>query len=244
MKKVLLVICLLSVAVFIGYSQSLILFDSVAGQLTNNATLTKTGVTNTGDIIKYIGVKNNSAAGLNVMVKKSYISVLPETVNVFCWGVCFGPDIFVSPEPISIDPGITNFTDFSGHYNPSAVSGISSIRYTFFSETNPNDSVCFNVNFAAYPLGLNDIGKNATLANAFPNPADNLVSMDYSIPAAGTGNSLIIRNVVGVIVKQEAVLNTSKKITFNVNDLSDGIYFYSLVVNGQSIQTRKLVIKH
>jgi len=244
MKKFLLAACFLSIMAFIGYSQSLVLHDSVAGQLANNATINKTGVTNTGDIIKYMGVKNNTASSVNVLVKKSYINVLPETVNVFCWGICFGPDTFISPEPISIDPGITNFTDFSGHYNPSAVSGISTIRYTFLIEGNPNDSICFNVNFAAYPLGLDEIGKKTTLTNAFPNPAGNTVSMNYSIPVAGSENSVIIRNVLGVVVKLEPVVNTSGKVTFYVNDLSDGIYFYSMIVEGKTILTKKLIIKH
>jgi len=247
MKKFLLLTYFLSLAVYIGYSQSLILFDSVAGQLVNlanNATVLKSGTTNTGEIIKYIGVKNNTSSSLNVLVKKNYINILPGTLNVFCWGLCFGPEVFVSPDPISIDPGIINVTDFSGHYDPYAVSGISTIRYTFWVDGNTNDSVCFNVNFAAYPLGLDDLNQKTSLPNAFPNPSNYVVSIEYILPSGSQSCQVIIRNILGVIVKQEPVIKTSGKVIFQVYDLSDGIYFYSLVVNGEIAITKKMVIKH
>lgn len=244
MKKILLIVYLLSIAAFVGYSQSLVLIDSVAGQLVNNATILKMGNTGTGEIIQHIAVKNNSASGLDVMAKKSYISVLPNTTNVFCWGICVGPDVFVSPDPIAIGPGSTNFLDFSGHYLPDTVTGITTIRYTFYVDGNVNDSVCFNVNFAAYPLGLEEINPKPALSNAFPNPANTDVNIDYVMPSGSRETSVIIRNVLGVVVNRQPITETSGKVTFSVNDLSNGIYFYSLVVNGEITLTKKMVVKH
>jgi hypothetical protein len=244
MKKLLLVTWFLSVAAFIGYSQSIVLSDSVAGQLANNATILKSGATNAEEIVQHLGVRNNTGAAINVMCKKAYINVLEGTTNVFCWGICFGPNVFVSPETISIDPGVTNFLDFSGHYSPYAVSGISMIRYTFWVDGNPNDSACVNINFAAYPLGVNNPEQKAVLSQAYPNPAVSSVGFDYTISGGSVSNSIIIRNVLGIIVKQGLTTNASGKISFDVSDLNDGIYFYSLVVNGESIITRKMVVKH
>ncbi|MEI6455252.1 MAG: T9SS type A sorting domain-containing protein [bacterium] len=244
MKKLLLITWFLSVATYLGYSQSIVLFDSVTGQLANNATILKSGVTNAEEIVQHLGVKNNTGAAINVMCKKAYINILEGTMNVFCWGICFGPDVFVSPETISIDPEVTNFLDFSGHYIPSTFSGISTIRYTFWVDGNPNDSACVNINFAAYPLGINNPEQKAVLSQAYPNPAVTNVGFDYTISNGNVPSSIIIRNVLGSVVKEEMISDASGKISFDVSNLSNGIYFYSLVVNGERIITRKMVVKH
>jgi len=244
MKKFLLIVYFLSIGAFVGYSQSLVLIDSVAGQLANDATLLKSGTTGTGEIVQHIAIKNITASSLDVKAKKSYINVLPGTVNVFCWGICVGPNVFDSLDPIAIGPGATNFLDFSGHYDPFTVSGISTIRYTFYIDGNKDDSVCFNVSYAAYPLGLDDLSPKPALSNAFPNPANSNININYITPSGSKENSVIIRNVLGEVVKQKLITDISGKITFTVNDLSDGIYFYSLVANGEITITKKMVIKH
>jgi hypothetical protein len=195
-------------------------------------------------MVQHVGVKNNTGAAISVMCKKAYINVLPETINVFCWGLCFGPDVFVSPDAISIEAGVTDFLNFSGHYNPYTVSGISSIRYTFWVDGNPNDSACVNINYAAYPLGISTPDPKAVLSQAYPNPASVRVAFDYSIPSGSDRNSLIISNVLGSVVRQETIGSVSGKVSFDVVDLQDGIYFYSLVVNGERTITRKMVVKH
>jgi hypothetical protein len=45
-------------------------------------------------------------------------------------------------------------------------------------------------------------------------------------------------------VRQETIGSVSGKVSFDVVDLQDGIYFYSLVVNGERTITRKMVVKH
>jgi len=244
MKKILLFTYLFSVTAFYCYSQNLILFDSTAGQLVNNATILKTGNTGTGEIIQHLAIKNNSSTDIDVMVKKTYISVLEGTLNVFCWGVCFGPDTYVSSDPLTIPAGTTNSLDFSGHYQPYDVSGISTIRYTFFSRLDANDSTCVNVNFAAYPLGLNETNAgNPSISSPYPNPANNQVTFNYSLPA-GTHGSLILRNILGETVTKTDLPGIAGKITLSATDLTEGIYFYSLMQDREVILTKKMVVKH
>jgi hypothetical protein len=241
MKKYLLLFCLTGIASLITYSQSLQLSDST-GSIANNSTILKYGSPLADEIVSYVFVKNTTANPISVKVKKVELIALHGTVNLFCWGLCFSPEVFVSPDPIVINAGVTNTTDFSGHYLPNGVVGISTIRYVFFDANNPSDTVCVNIDFDTYPLGIHNL-TGASLSGAFPNPADNMVSFTYSVPQNSMAK-VIIRNVLGSIIKEVDITNNSGKLSLNTSEFADGVYFYTFLVNGNSQVTKKLVIRH
>jgi hypothetical protein len=243
MKKLLLTLYFLSIAVFFGYSQSLSLSDS-SGQVPNNSTITRSGVPTDAEIVVFLNVTNNSNKTISVKAKKVEISLLSPSYITFCWaGGCYPPTTFVSPNGTSMAAGATN-TEFSGHYTPESVSGLATVRYVFFDEANPTDSVCVNVNYTAYPLGIVEPAEGTvTLSNPYPNPARNTVSFNYAC-AAGSDARLIICNVLGSTVKSESISAGTGKISVNTEDLNDGVYFYSILVNGKPNVTRKLIVRH
>jgi hypothetical protein len=239
MKKFLLISYLFGMAACIGYSQSLSLSNE-NGAVANDSYVNVTGLPSDDELVVEMNVTNNTADPIPVMLKKVEISMVPGTASLFCWGLCFSPTVFVSPDPITINGNATNETDFSGHYLPSGMSGMSVIRYVFYDERNPNDSVCFNTNFQAYPLGIGNAGSNAALS-AYPNPASAKVTVDFSVAGNATAK-VVLRNILGETVNEIAA--TAGKVTFDVSQLNAGIYFYSLVVNGESVATKKLVVRH
>ncbi len=181
---------------------------------------------------------------MHVKVKKVERSLINGTLNYFCWGLCYATTVYVSPDPVNIPAGTTNNTDFSGHYSPLDSIGFSIIRYVFFDQNNPADTVCVNVQYDTRQLGIdNTLLKNKNSISAYPNPADNFTSFVYNL-AQGTSASVLIRNILGSVVKEINLNNPEGKITINTNDLNDGIYFYSLIENGLSKSTRKLIVKH
>ena len=124
-------------------SQSLTLSDS-NGDIPNNSDVNYYG--GPDDLLtSYVFVTNNSAISIDVKVKKVELDIVPGSINYFCWGMCFPPEVYVSPYPISIASGETNDSDFSGDYMPNGAIGTSKIRYVFFDDNNPSDSVCVNV---------------------------------------------------------------------------------------------------
>jgi hypothetical protein len=241
MKKYLLLFCLTGITVLLTYSQSLQLSDS-AGPIANNSTRIKYGSPSADEIVSYVFVKNTTANPIPVKVKKVPLIALHTTFNSFCWVLCWSPEVFVSPDSIVIDAGRTDSTDFSGHYIPNGVVGISTIRYVFFNTNNPTDTVCVNIDFDTYPSGIHNL-TNASLSGAFPNPADNMVSFTYSVPQISCAK-IIIRNVLGSVVKEVDITNNSGKLSFSTSELENGVYFYTFLVNGNSQVTKKLVIRH
>jgi hypothetical protein len=242
MKKTVLFV-LFTISIFsYGFSQSLALADS-SGPVVNNSTIYHYGHVSDAEILSYMFVKNTTSATIGVKVKKVEINLVSGSVNSFCWGLCFAPNVYISPDPININAHATDSTDFSGHYTPSGNEGVSTIRYVFFNTTNTSDSVCVNIIYDAYPDGIANQTTKNSLSGAYPNPANNTVNFDYSLNSVNDG-SVVIRNLPGIVVKKANLKSTESKVSIFTGDLPEGIYFYSLEINGKSLSTKKLVIMH
>jgi hypothetical protein len=241
MKKIVLFVLLAMTTCTYGYSQSLTLADST-GPLANNANVTRQGHVNE-DIESFIFVRNTTSSPIDVMVKKVEISLISGSVNTFCWGLCFAPNVYVSPDPKTINAFTTDSTDFSGHYSPLTFAGASVIRYVFYVQANPSDSVCVNVTYNALEVGVHNQTAKNILSGAYPNPANNTVNFEYSLNTENAG-SVIIRNLLGSVVKKSVLTSAEGKLSIFTGDLPEGIYFYSLDVDGKTMITRKLIVRH
>jgi hypothetical protein len=246
MKKLLLVVYLLSVAAFYGYSQSLTL-SNLQGPVAANSTIVQTGTSDSLELLTYMYVKNTGASTLNVYCKKVHISDMDSTEVTMCWaGGCYPSFVNVSPNGQAITPGQT-ITDFVAHYASATgrgfKSGESVVRWVFYDGANPNDSVSVIVKYTTYPSGLEDrTSRQGMLSAAYPNPADAAASFTYAVPAGSQG-TIVIRNLVGTTVQSEQVSGAGK-MSISTLGLADGIYFCSLVLDGKSSLTRKLVVRH
>lgn len=241
MKKVILFVLLAMAASYYGYSQSLTLADS-AGPIANNANVVRQGHNMDDEILAHIFVTNTTGAPIDVIVKKVEFSLITGSLNTFCWGLCYPPNVYVSP-PFTVNANTTDSVNFSGHYNPLTFAGASVIRYVFYDAAHPNDSVCVNVSYDALYVGINNQAAKNILSGAYPNPANNTVNFDYSVNTENEG-FVIIRNLVGSVVKKSVLTGAEGKLTVNTGDLPEGIYFYSLDVDGKIMTTRKLIVRH
>jgi hypothetical protein len=229
-----------------AYSQSLSLIRGGVA-LTNEQALVyvnsdASAINNCEDIVCY----NHTSDSIHVKVRKKVISITAGTQNYFCWGNCFLPSVFVSPNPVTIFAGdTTDLLIFSCHYMPNDNYGSSTIMYTFFNEANVNDSICVQITFDC-PEGIQNIAKNEIeFSNAYPNPAADYTSFTYSLPVSYTGEYMfIMRDMVGNVVSETPITDKTGTIKMETDHLGNGVYFYSLLVDKTPYLTRKLIIKH
>ena len=226
---------------YYGYSQSIALADST-GPLVNNANVFRQGHVNDDEILSHIFVRNTTSSPVDVIVRKVEISLVSGSMNTFCWGVCFPPNVYESPA-LTVNANTTDSVDFSRHYNPLGFKGASIIRYVFLNRADTVDSVCVNVTYNALEVGIPNQTANNILSGAYPNPANNTVYFEYFLNKENTG-SVIIRNLLGSVVKKSVLANPEGKLSVFTGDLPEGIYFYSLDVDGKTMTTRKLIIRH
>ena len=85
----------------------------------------------------------------------------------------------------------------------------------------------------------------ARLGQNQPNPTTQSTTIKYFIPEQISSASIKISNTSGQAIKS---MNLSSKnngqVTIQTNDLIAGTYFYSLIVDGKTIDTKKMVITH
>lgn len=215
------------------------------GNIPDNSVITFEGEPGDEMIESQVYITNNSASAKEVKVRKIENYLVEGSVNTFCWGYCYDPSVYVSTVSVSIDAGATNITDFIGKYEPNENPGISSISYVFFDCNNPQDYITVIVNYDATSTGIADnLFNNVYFSNAYPNPANNFTSIDYDLPYTVEKLSINIYNLLGAVIKEIPVPDFKGSIKINTNDLNDGIYFCTFIINGEIFKTNKLVIKH
>ncbi|MBN2175958.1 MAG: T9SS type A sorting domain-containing protein [Bacteroidales bacterium] len=214
------------------------------GNLEDNSTVEFSGNPDVMAIASYIYVTNNDGQPVDVHVKRIVTHVLPGTVNYFCWGACFPPDVNQSINPITIGAGATNSTDFIGDLEPNGQAGISYISYVFFDASDASNYSTVNVQYNTMVTGIDDFQAVEPSVIAYPNPANNFVNIDYD-NLVNQNARIVIYDLLGSVVKEINVTDNNGSIkNINTSTLNEGIYFYSLVINNESKDTQKLIIKH
>jgi hypothetical protein len=242
MKKTLLFLYFAGLTGFCAYPQSLTLSNS-QGPVPNNSTVVPHGNINDDEIVAYAFVTNVAGTPVSVKVKKVEMHLTAGTTNTFCWGLCYDPSTYISLQTITLDPGETDSIDFSGHLSPNGISGYDLIRYVFYNASDPGDSVCMNVHFAHFPVGIENPGIKPMLSEAFPNPAGSYFQLDYTLPPTLTGK-IIIWKETGAMLKDISLAEGSGRIRINTGEMTDGVYFYSLISEGRICTTKKIIVKH
>lgn len=233
-------------------------FAGLGVALAQNLSLSDgSGVLNNGDFVYIYGdsgmytqmqshfeVHNIGYSTINVRVKKTHISIISGTMNTFCWGTCYDTSVYISGNVIAIAAGSSNHDDFSGDYFPKGHLGQSTIMYTFFNNSDPNDSICVNVVYVATPVSIEEATPMIEFSNAYPNPASSIVYFNYTLRPGSYNAEIVISNLLGGEVIRKAIPISGSKASIDVSSLTSGVYFYSLQINGEPQFTRKLIIKH
>ena len=188
-------------------------------------------------------ILNTTDAEINVVCEMEDNSGIGQ--NYLCWGTCFMPGILKAEHTLAGgEEGLFNghcmFVDNDGNTLPAGTT--INMVYTFYDKNNPEEKYVFNVNFTYEEDAIADFNSIDVFSNAYPNPANNVVSFDYNMPFDVKSASVAIYNMMGQeVVKQNLNLGSSRT-DINVSDLAEGVYFYSLIVNNQTVKTNKLVV--
>lgn len=244
MKYIFINLIFLFAGLGVAFAQNLSLSDE-SGALNNNDYIYIWGDSGLYTLMNsHLEVHNNGSSAISVRVKKAYVSIIPGSMNTFCWGACYDSSTYISGDIISIAAGASNQNDFIGDYFPKGHLGQSTIRYTFYDNTNPNDSVCVNVVYGATPASIQEATPMVEFSNAYPNPASSIVYFNYTLRPGSYNAEIVISDLLGgEAIRQKIPIGGSKS-SIDVSSLTSGVYFYSLKINGEPQFTRKLIIKH
>ena len=181
---------------------------------------------------------------VNLIGEKEEIQVVENTVNMLCLGSCYLPTVYVSP----VVPFTTGHSeDFAMHYMAtgeiSDVAGMEQImKYHLYEEGDPDNKFTVNVTFKFSLDGIEDYSSAETFSNAYPVPAKDVVNFDYNFTSSKNAE-IAIYNMMGQEVMRNEINGIQGKASVNVSNLAAGVYFYSLIVDGKTEKSNKLIIK-
>lgn len=239
MKKTLL----FAIASFFAFginAQSLSLIDPIN---VVSGTLVEIG---NGELEADWSVQNISESTMAVRARRNVLQEVTGSANYFCWGVCFGETVNVSPTSVNqtMAPNDINST-FYAHYRPNNNAGQTIIEYCFFDANNPADQVCQIVNFcvdAECIVGVEENSRAASFTDIFPNPVSGIAQLSYQFIDRPENAKFRVYNLVGELVKESNIATQTGMILFHADDFNNGVYVVVLEENGQVVDTQKLVI--
>lgn len=154
---------------------------------------------------------------------------------------------------LSITEGTAPFT---GSYKPQAplssfdnsqLQGMWRLRVLNLSATETGQLInwCLNIQYFD-PLGIinNQVPLKSSIAQNYPNPFNASTSIQYSI-VRSSDVKIIIYDVLGREIR--TLINTRLSagnyvLSFNANDLASGLYFYTMFLEGNQFDTKKMVL--
>jgi hypothetical protein len=195
-----------------------------------------------------MAIHNNSDNGMNVKVARKILKPLADMQFTFCLGtICYGPGVdscaaghylFVSGGGASAEE------EFKASYTTMDIIGTAIVRYNVYNKDNPADSVSVVIKFWVSPTGIEeDVMKGGYMSEVYPNPATNSISLDYQLTSKVNSADIKIFNVLGSTVKEAILKRNGDNLKMDVSDLENGIYFYSVLLNGEIYTTKKLIIR-
>lgn len=198
-----------------------------------------------GDLIKApVQLKNTSSKSITVFIRKAESQIGSTQKNYLCpEGDCqnAGLEEYV----LKIEPGQT-INNFAFGLDAGLVQGISRVKYLIYNKSNPGEmheiEMFFNVE--EKPV-KNDIftSRFITIHDVYPNPVSDVAHIEYKLLNDQVKAKIIIHNILGSALAEYELPQFETKVKFRADELTAGIYFYTLYLDNEGIMTRKLIVK-
>ena len=83
-----------------------------------------------------------------------------------------------------------------------------------------------------------------TVSNVYPNPASDYAEFDYTIKSSEREAKIVICNILGNPISEYNLDKNDRKLRINTRDMPTSVYFYRLAIDGNSVATKKLLVRH
>lgn len=198
-----------------------------------------------GETIKApVRFKNTSEKPITLIIRKVNGQIGSTQKNYFCLdNNCL--DQKVEDYILKIESGQV-LSGFQIVLEAGLVSGESSLKYVAYSKSNPSLSVEFELNFSVEekPEKQNIYSSRfVTLHDVYPNPVVDQAVVDYKIMNDQIKAKIVVHNILGNVVGEYSLPSLENFVRVKTDDLSAGIYFYTLYVDNEGVMTRKLIVR-
>lgn len=190
-----------------------------------------------------VRIKNTSDKAQFYVIRKKSAEMGSSQKGYFCLGKnCLeqGIDEFTK----RVEPGQT--IDLFYTLETGLVTGLTTLRFEVFARGNPHDALEHGVAIqidekreSAFVFHSKDI----TIHDVYPNPVTDQAFIDYRIHNEGIKAKVVIHNILGRTMNETALPVFETKIRLPAEELTTGIYFYTLYLDNDGVLTKKLIVR-
>jgi len=190
-----------------------------------------------------VTVTNNTNTIFNVICRNSASQMTVGHSKWFCFGIyCYSPSDTVSSYSVQIKP--TNSAELKAYAASSHIIGTDDVLYHFYDQQGLSDTLSFAVHYDFSLSGVSDLKKpNYVLGGASPNPANNVTAITYQYSSTKDAR-LVFYNLLGSPLKEIKLQNNNGVSLIEASQFASGVYIYSLIIDGNSVASKKLVVVH
>ncbi len=191
-----------------------------------------------------IKIKNTTEKALFYVIKKSQADLGSNQKGYFCLGDhCF--DTSIDQFTKRLEPGEV-LDNLYFQVETGIVATVNSLRFEVFPRGNPQIGIEHAVSLAIDEKLAKSLvfqSKEITIHDVYPNPVTDQAFIDYRLHSDLVKAKVVIHNILGSSVGQYELLPIESKVKIQAEDLTPGVYFYTVYLDNVGVLTRKLVVR-
>jgi len=190
-----------------------------------------------------VRVRNTTDKAQFYLIRRSSADMAGSQKGYFCLGRnCLeqGTDEFSR----RIEPGET--IDLYYTLETGLVTGHTNLRFEVFVRGNPQHVVEHTVAVQIEEKRETSFvfqSKDITIHDVYPNPVTDEAFIDYRIHNDAIKAKVVIHNILGRTMNETELPVFETKIKLSADDLTTGVYFYTLYLDNGGVLTRKLIVR-
>ncbi|MBX2967108.1 MAG: T9SS type A sorting domain-containing protein [Cyclobacteriaceae bacterium] len=198
-----------------------------------------------GDLIKVpLSIKNTTQKTLSLVVRRTESQIGSTQKNLFCPdGYCL--ENSAEEIVIKLEPG-QSLESFMLGLEAGLVPGVSTVKYTLINRANPTDYQDIELNFSVEErVAKNDIysSRFVTVHDVYPNPVSDVAHIEYKLQSDQVKAKIVIHNILGSALSEYPLPFMETHVKIKTEELTPGIYFYTLYLENEGVMTRKLIVR-
>jgi len=126
------------------------------------------------------------------------------------------------------------------------VTGQNNLRFEIFTRDSPNDLLEHNVAISIDEKQAKQLvfrSKEITIHDVYPNPASDQAFVEYQVHNENIKAKMVIHNILGSPIGNYQLPFAETKVKILTDELTSGIYFYTLYLDNSGVLTRKLIVR-
>jgi hypothetical protein len=191
-----------------------------------------------------IKIRNTTEKTQFYVIKKAQADLGSNQKGYFCLGddcLDAGIDQFTK----KLEPGEV-LSNLYFQVETGILTTVNSLRFEVFPRGNPQIGVEHAVSLSIDEKPAKSIvfqSKELTIHDVYPNPVTDQAFIDYRIHGEMIKAKVVIHNILGSSVGQYELPVFESKIKIQAEDLTPGVYFYTVYLDNVGVLTRKLVVR-